>query len=185
MRRPRSRAKSTAPPISSEFAVSAIRTLFFFLPTVQLISKTSAEVRIARAMRVTESRTRVRYKETDQMAIAHHANYVVWFEIGRTDLCREAGFPYREIEERGLILVVTEVVCRYRVPYRYDDEVLIRTSLAEAATRMMRFVYELRDGTGERLHATGTSSHIWVDRETRRPVTAAEDVMKAFAQWVG
>jgi len=64
-------------------------------------------------MRITESRTRVRYKDTDQMAIAHHANYVVWFEIGRTDLCREAGFPYREIEERGLILVVTEIVCRY------------------------------------------------------------------------
>jgi len=136
-------------------------------------------------MRTTESRTRVRYKDTDQMAIAHHANYVVWFEIGRTDLCREAGFPYREIEERGLILVVTEIVCRYRAPYRYDDEVVIRTSIAEAGSRMMRFAYELRDGSGERRHATGTSSHVWVARETRRPVTAAEDVMAAFAPWLG
>ena len=119
------------------------------------------------------------------MAIAHHANYVVWFEIGRTDLCREAGFPYREIEERGLILVVTEIVCRYRAPYRYDDEVVIRTSIAEAGSRMIRFAYELRDATGERLHATGTSSHVWVDRETRRPVTAAADVMAAFAPWLG
>ena len=136
-------------------------------------------------MRTTESRTRVRYKETDQMAIAHHANYVVWFEIGRTDLCREAGFPYRDIEDRGLILVVTEIVCRYRVPYRYDDEVVIRTSIADAGSRMMRFAYELRDATGARLHATGTSSHVWVDRETRRPVTAAEDVMAAFAPWLG
>ncbi len=136
-------------------------------------------------MRTTESRTRVRYKETDQMAIAHHANYVVWFEIGRTDLCREAGFPYREIEERGLILVVTEIVCRYRVPYRYDDEVVIRTSVSEAASRMMRFTYELRDASGERLHATGTSSHVWVDRTTRRPVIAEADVMKAFEEWVG
>jgi acyl-CoA thioester hydrolase len=135
-------------------------------------------------MRMTESRTRVRYKETDQMAIAHHANYVVWFEIGRTDLCREAGFPYREIEERGLILVVTEVVCRYRVPYRYDDEVVIRTSLAEAASRKMRFAYELRDASGERLHASGSSSHVWVDRTTRRPVTAEADVMKAFEPWL-
>jgi len=50
---------------------------------------------------------------------------------------------------------------------------------------MMRFAYELRDGTGERLHATGTSSHVWVDRETRRPVTAAEDVMAAFTPWLG
>ena len=118
------------------------------------------------------------------MAIAHHANYVVWFEIGRTDLCREAGFPYAEIEARGFILVVTEIVCRYRVPYRYDDEVVIRTSVAEAASRMMRFAYELRDETGEKLHASGTSSHVWVDRATRRPVTADADVMNAFEPWL-
>lgn len=131
-----------------------------------------------------ESRTRVRYAETDQMAIAHHANYIIWFEIGRTDLCRAAGFPYKQIEERGLILVVTEVVCRYRVPYRYDDEVVIRTSIAEAASRMMTFAYELWDGAGERLHATGSSSHVWVSRETRRPVMADEEVMKAFGPWL-
>src|SRR3954447_21692140 len=82
-----------------------------------------------------ESRTRVRYAETDQMGIAHHANYIVWFEIGRTDLCRATGFPYKMIEERGLILVVTEVPCRYRAPYHYDDEVLIRTSVGAAASR--------------------------------------------------
>jgi len=81
-------------------------------------------------MRFSESRVRVRYKETDQMGIAHHSNYVVWFEIGRTDLCRAAGFPYTEIEARGRILVVTEITCRYRKPYRYDDEVVIRTSVA-------------------------------------------------------
>jgi acyl-CoA thioester hydrolase len=118
------------------------------------------------------------------MAIAHHANYVVWFEIGRTDLCREAGFPYREIEERGLILVVTEIVCRYRAPYKYDDEVVIRTSVAEAASRKMRFDYELRDGTGERLHATGSSSHVWVDRTSRRPVVADAEVMKGLEPWL-
>src|SRR2546423_1153023 len=92
-----------------------------------------------------ESRTRVRYKDTDQMAIAHHSNYIVWFEIGRTDLCRQAGVPYSAIEERGYLLVVAEIGCRYRTPYRYDDEVVIRTSLAEAGSRAMRFDYELRD----------------------------------------
>lgn len=135
-------------------------------------------------MRITESRTRVRYKDTDQMAIAHHANYIVWFEIGRTDVCREAGFPYREIEERGLILVVTEIVCRYRAPYRYDDEVVIRTSIAEAASRMMRFAYELRDARAERVHASGHSTHVWVDRATRRPVTADAEIMRAFSPWL-
>ena len=133
-------------------------------------------------MRFSESRVRVRYKETDQMGIAHHSNYIVWFEIGRTDLCRAAGFPYNEIEKRGFILVVTEVTCRYRIPYRYDDEVVIRTSLAEAASRRMKFAYELRGGGGS-VHAEGTSSHVWVDVATRRPVTAPEDVMAAFADF--
>ena len=103
--------------------------------------------------RFVESRTRVRYKDTDQMGIAHHSNYIVWFEIGRTDLCRETGFTYKEIEARGLILVVTEVTCRYRVPYQYDDEVLIRTYIAEAASRAMKFGYELLNDGGDRIHA--------------------------------
>ena len=127
-----------------------------------------------------ESRLRVRYKETDQMGIAHHANYIVWFEIGRTDLCRAVGFPYRDIEARGYILVVTETQCRYRVPYRYDDEVVIRTSVAEIASRSMKFAYELYDATGATLHATGTSSHMWVDEKTRRPARADEEVLRAF-----
>ena len=131
-------------------------------------------------MKSVESRVRVRYKETDQMGIAHHANYIVWFEIGRTDLCRATGFPYTEIEKRGYILVVTEVACRFRIPYRYDDEVLIRTSVAEAASRSIRFSYELLSGNGEQLHATGFSAHLWLDRETRKPVRADADVMKAF-----
>ena len=73
-------------------------------------------------LRFIESRTRVRYKDTDQMGIAHHSNYIVWYEVGRTDLCREAGLTYREIEERGFLLVVVEINCSYRTPYRYDDE---------------------------------------------------------------
>jgi acyl-CoA thioester hydrolase len=127
-----------------------------------------------------ESRLRVRYKETDQMGIAHHANYIVWFEIGRTDLCRAVGFPYAEIEARGYILVVTEMQCRYRIPYRYDDEVLIRTSVAGIASRSMNFAYELYDGSGSALHASGTSSHMWLDEKTRRPVRADEEILRAF-----
>ncbi|HEU4889737.1 MAG TPA: thioesterase family protein [Thermoanaerobaculia bacterium] len=128
-----------------------------------------------------ESRLRVRYKETDQMGIAHHANYIVWFEIGRTDFCRAVGFPYNEIEARGFILVVTDVQCRYRIPFRYDDEVVIRTSLAEMASRSMTFAYELY--RGEVLHANGSSSHIWLDEKTRRPVRADAQVMRAFEDY--
>jgi acyl-CoA thioester hydrolase len=131
-----------------------------------------------------ESRVRVRYKETDQMGIAHHSNYLVWFEIGRTDLCRATGFSYDEIERRGYILVVTDIGCRYRTPYRYDDEVLIRTSVSEAASRAMKFAYELYDAAGEQLHASGHSAHLWLDAKSRKPVRADVEVMKAFAPWL-
>jgi acyl-CoA thioester hydrolase len=135
------------------------------------------------ALKYAESRTRVRYKETDQMGIAHHANYLVWFEIGRTDLCREAGFAYNAIEERGYLLVVTDIGCRYRTPFRYDDEVVIRTSVLDAASRALRFGYELYDESGTDLRATGHSSHLWLDRVSRRPVRAPEDVMAGFARY--
>jgi acyl-CoA thioester hydrolase len=118
------------------------------------------------------------------MGIAHHSNYIVWFEIGRTDLCRETGFAYSEIERRGFLLVVTEVGCRFRIPFRYDEEIVIRTTVEKAASRSMRFSYELLNASGQVQHATGFSAHMWLDRETRKPVRADPDVMKAFQRFV-
>ena len=139
---------------------------------------------ISSSVRFVETRTTVRYAETDQMGIAHHANYIVWFELGRTDLCRATGVTYRAIEQRGFLLVVADVHCRYRIPFRYDDEVLIRTSVAEAASRSMTFRYELLDGSGTHLHATGQSVHLWIDTKSRKPVVADPEVMAAFAPWL-
>lgn len=127
-----------------------------------------------------QSRLRVRYKETDQMGIAHHANYIVWFEIGRTDLCRAAGHPYPEIEARGFLLVVAETGCRHRSPFRYDDEVLIRTHVEQIASRALTFRYELYDAAGTTLRADGFSKHVWVDATTRRPVIAPAEIVEAF-----
>lgn len=134
--------------------------------------------------RSVETRTRVRYKETDQMGIAHHSNYIVWFEMGRTDLCRATGITYAEIERRGFLLVVVEIGCRYRAPFRYDDEVVIRTRVGEAGSRMFQFEYELSSAEGD-VRATGFSRHVWVDRETRKPVKADADVLRAFGPWMG
>ena len=73
------------------------------------------------------SRVRVRYAETDQMGVVYHANYFVWFEVGRTDLLRSAGWSYRMMEQEGLALPVIEAHCTYRQPARYDDELEVRT----------------------------------------------------------
>ena len=130
----------------------------------------------------TETRLRVRYRETDQMGIAHHGNYLTWFEVGRTDLCRQVGLEYRKIEELGYLLVVSEINCKYRIPYRYDDEVVVRTTIAQAASRSMRFGYELVDASGEKLHADGFSAHLWLDKHTRKPVVAPGDLIAYFAK---
>lgn len=114
------------------------------------------------------------------MGIAHHSNYIVWFEVGRTDLCRLTGFSYAEIEARGFLLVVTHVSCRYRTSFRYDEEVLIRTSVAKSGSRGITFSYELFDASGSELRASGTSEHIWLDRETRKPVRGEAEIVAAF-----
>ena len=135
------------------------------------------------AVRDVQSKVRVRYADTDQMGIAHHANYLVWFEIGRTDLCRETGFSYAEIEARGYLLVVSDAGCRYRTPFRYDDEVRIRTFVQEWGSRGLTFGYELYGAAGD-LRASGFTSHVWVSRKTRKPVRADEEIAAAFAPFL-
>src|SRR3954451_11298118 len=84
---------------------------------------------------VSESRVRVRYAETDQMGVAYYANYLVWFEVGRSQFCNDCGFSYRDMErETGLYLIVAEANCRYRIPARYEDELIVRTTI-DALTR--------------------------------------------------
>ena len=74
------------------------------------------------------SRIRVRYAETDKMGVVYYANYFVWFEVGRTDLLRESGWNYREMETDGFVLPVIEARCAYRASAKYDDEIEVRTS---------------------------------------------------------
>lgn len=108
-------------------------------------------------------RFRVRYAETDQMGVVYHANYLVWMEMARTELCRLRGISYREMEQRsGLHLVVAEVRCRYLQPARYDDEILASAWLDSAHPRMVSFAYEIRRAEGGALLATGQTRHLFV-----------------------
>src|SRR4029079_3951690 len=87
-----------------------------------------------------ETRLRVRYAETDKMGVVYHSNFIVWFEVGRTDLSRQCGFLYRDMElEDDAHLMVVDVRCRYRRPARYDDDILVRTRVADFARRTLRF----------------------------------------------
>lgn len=114
----------------------------------------------------TETQLRVRYAETDQMGVVYYANYLVWFEIGRTDFCRQHGFAYREMEEQdGLYIMVAEARCRYKAPARYDDDILVRTRLQAVRKRVLVFGYEICRGPESDLLAEGDTVHVITDRE--------------------
>jgi acyl-CoA thioester hydrolase len=97
-----------------------------------------------------ETPVRVRYGEVDRMGVVYHGHYLVYFELGRTELLRSLGSTYREVEEAGTLLVVVETGLRFHRPARYDDDLTVRTRLGSARGVRMRFEYEVRRG-GERL----------------------------------
>ncbi|HWL10021.1 MAG TPA: thioesterase family protein [Planctomicrobium sp.] len=105
---------------------------------------------------------RVRYAETDAMGFLHHANYIVYFEIARTELFRVTGGNYRDLEERGFFLVVVSVECKYRRPAHYDDELRVRVRLANWTGAKLIHDYEVH--RGEELIATGKSVLACVNR---------------------
>ncbi|MDR6879150.1 thioesterase family protein [Bacillus sp. 3255] len=117
---------------------------------------------------------RVRYAETDQMGVVYHTNYLNWFEIGRTELIRELGYPYRTIEDKGLLLPVVEADIKFLKPARYDDLVTVYTRVLEKSSVRLHFTYEIRrenegaaaSAPDERpgdLLVTGTTRHVWVN----------------------
>ena len=118
---------------------------------------------------VTESRLRVRYAETDQMGVVYYANYLIWMEVGRVELCKACGFNYRDMErDDGIYLAVAEATCRYRSPASFDDEVIVRTWIESANTRIVIFHYEMRVAEDDRILATGSTRHVFVSRQMQR-----------------
>lgn len=111
------------------------------------------------------SSIRVRYAETDKMGIVYHANYLVWFEVGRSELFREAGLPYTIFEEQGLGLAVIEANCKYRRSALYDDDLIIETKLESFTSRKVTFAYQVF--RGEELLAEGKTIHTFINKEGR------------------
>jgi acyl-CoA thioester hydrolase len=109
---------------------------------------------------------RVRYAETDQMGVVYHANYLVWFEVGRVELMRALGFEYKLMEcEDDCFIVVAEASCRYLSPARYDELLRVRTRISEAGNRIVRYSYELLRDSDDRILATGATTHVICGRD--------------------
>jgi acyl-CoA thioester hydrolase len=112
------------------------------------------------------TRLRVRYAETDQMGVVYYANYLVWMEVARVEFCKALGFRYKDMEQDdGVLLAVVEAQCRYRYPARFDDEVIVETIVAEANSRLVAFQYEMLLAEGGRKLASGSTRHMFCNRE--------------------
>ncbi|REJ77130.1 MAG: acyl-CoA thioesterase [Acidobacteria bacterium] len=147
----------------------------------------------------------VRYVETDQMGVVHHANYLVWFELARTNLCATSGTTYAAIEQRGFWLMVTGAHLSYRGGARYGDIVRVGCRIARESSRLVDFEYEVRiaettsvgtDGSEGsegsepdprigQVVVTGTTQHAWVDAATRRTARLPDDLRAIFLRLAG
>jgi acyl-CoA thioester hydrolase len=126
------------------------------------------------------STLRVRYAETDKMGVVYYANYLVWFEVGRTDLLRSLGWSYREMEVAGVSLPVIEAQCTYQRPARYDDEIEIRTVGRLLSPVRMEFEYEVITKHDQRVAATGRTVHAALD-PAGKPCRLPQRVREVFA----
>ena len=128
---------------------------------------------------VSISKVRVRYAETDKMGIVYYANYLVWFEVGRTDLLRDHGWSYREMEIDGLSLPVVEAACAYRRPALYDDELEVRTTGVLLSPVRLRFDYRVVRPADAVTVAEGHTVHASLDR-SGRPARLPERARRVF-----
>jgi acyl-CoA thioester hydrolase len=114
-----------------------------------------------------ETEIRVRYAETDKMGIVHHSNYLIWFETGRSDLCRARGFSYIQMEADNALMIVAESYIRYKSPAFYEDLLIVRSKMQELRSRSIRFIYEVvRPADGEVI-AEGETLHVVTDKDKK------------------
>ena len=111
------------------------------------------------------TKIRVTYAETDGMGVVYYANYLRWLEVGRTELMRSLGIAYKEMEDRGTFLPVSEVFCKYHASARYDDILIIETTVDFLRRASIQFSYRILRESDGALLITGSTLHAFVDRE--------------------
>lgn len=119
-----------------------------------------------------------RYKETDQMGVVHHSNYIVWFELGRTNHIRQLGFSYAEMEQTGVLLPVIHVNTNYKKPIRYGEIATIRTKLKKYDGLRVIYAYEVVAPNGD-LAVYGETEHVFLNKEKFKPMT----IRKSYPKW--
>ncbi len=129
-------------------------------------------------MNFVETNIDVRYAETDQMGVVYHANYLVWFEIGRTKLIEHLGFKYADMEAQGILSPVTDIHASYKKPLTYGQKAIIKTAIKEYSGIKVVYLYEIYNEENV-LCVTGESTHVCVKKDNFRPIS----IKKYFPEW--
>lgn len=134
-------------------------------------------------MREFEFKVRVRYAETDQMAVVYHGNYAQYFEMGRVEWLRNLGLSYKWMEENGIMLPVVSLTMNYKKPARYDDLIRVKTIFKSQTSVKIEFDYEIFNEKDELL-TTGTSMLVFVDMKTGRPTLPPKYVSEKLLAFI-
>ncbi len=129
-------------------------------------------------MQISTREIEVRYAETDQMGVVYHANYLVWMELGRTQLIKDLGFNYADMERDGIISPVIDIQASYKKPLRYGETATINTWVEQYDGFRVEYKYEVLNGVGD-LALTGSSKHVCVKRENFRPIS----LKRSYPDW--
>ena len=130
--------------------------------------------------RIHTTEVKVRYAETDQMGIVYYANYLVWFEVGRTEYLLAEGMDYRDVEKEGLGMAVVEASCSYKAPARYADTLVIATWPADVKHTSLKFHYKITRKSDGVLLATGATTHVLIDKALK-PRKIPEKIRKLLS----
>ncbi len=122
----------------------------------------------------------VRYAETDQMGIVHHANYAVWFEMGRTDFLKNVGVAYSSIEAKGVLLPLYEMNCKFIAPAKYEDEIAVLTSINNLSRVRFSFSYQVLNANTKKLLASGETMHAWTDKDFK-PINVEKKIPEIYS----
>jgi acyl-CoA thioester hydrolase len=129
-------------------------------------------------MKICNTSIRVRYQETDNMGVVYYSNYFVWFEVARTEHLKIRGISYRELEKKGMYMMVASASCQYKHPARYDDEIRIESSIPEIKNSSLKFAYKVH--LGDKVIATGETLHVMTNKEGR-PIRIPQELKDSLA----
>ena len=131
-------------------------------------------------MKTNKAEQRVYYSDTDHGGVVYYANYLKWFEIGRTEILRQNNLDYNKFEKKGLIAPVVEVKCNYKAPAKYNDVIIIDTGVTHVGNSSIRFDYKITNKDTEILIAEGYTVNVFVDIKTNKPAKIPDNLRKVL-----